>query len=219
MVVTGAPQFETQDDSGFGNGIAPIPRWQVASILSSQDQDLGLDVDPVIGQILIRLRTVFHQPQPLTNMELHDLACFVMHRLLLLPPLSPTDTQRSAISESLRDALALYILTIHGATYYSHVDLSLAITMRLRNHLEILAGTEYPYDSLRLWILSVGLIASAGTSQRQWFITQTCIAVETLNLCTWDEVLTRLEVILWIQSPQTELFRQKWEDILRLMAG
>lgn len=221
MIVTGIPQFQTQDDFGIGEGIRPILHWQVASRdPNALEQNLGLDVDPAISQILSRLRIIFHPPAPpLTNMELHDLTCFVMHRLLLLPPFPSTDPQRSATSESLRSALALYILTIHGATYYAHVDLALAILERLKHHLTSLVTIDYIHDSLRLWILSVGLIASIGTPHRQWFVTQTCVAVEVLTIRTWDDVLDRLKDVLWIESLHEQLFRQKYEEIIRVMTG
>ncbi|KAF4974219.1 hypothetical protein FZEAL_8857 [Fusarium zealandicum] len=112
MLVTGVPQFPLQDDFGYGDGIAPIPQWSLASTgLNPQDTTLdGTDIDPALGDIFSRLRSIFHQPgaSQLTDTELHDLTCFVVHKLLLLPPVSPMESRQSAISECLRSRRNLH---------------------------------------------------------------------------------------------------------------
>ncbi|KAI4597551.1 hypothetical protein KJ359_004253 [Pestalotiopsis sp. 9143b] len=225
LIVTGAPQFQTQDDSGVGEGIGSIPPWQSASACSTFLHEFvpdDWDLDPAISSILSRLRVIFHQPQPthLTNTELHDLTCFVIHRLLLLPAFDTDDPELSAISECLRYSLVLYLLTIHGTTYYSHHDLSDNLLLQLKGHLEtVIRVKDIRGSSLGLWILSVGMIASCNTAYRQWFTAQGCLCAEALNLQTWDDVLLHLNNILWVQSPQENLFRQKWQEILKVMAG
>lgn len=221
MLVTGSPQFQTQDDSGFGSGVGPIPQWQLASTDSAQENSLeGLDLDPVMTNTLARLRNIFHDPRlaHLTNTELHDLTCFVMHRLLLLPLFSPANPKRSAVSECLRFALALYMLIIHGTTYYSHADLANRIMVHLKTNLKVLAWTNFVPDSVRLWVLSIGMEASNGTADGQWFIDQACTATVALSLHKWEDILSRLESILWIR-PQGEIFRQRWEEALMAMGS
>ncbi|KAF8853142.1 hypothetical protein BDZ45DRAFT_598946 [Acephala macrosclerotiorum] len=220
MLVTGSPQFQTQDDSGFGSGVGPILQWQLASTNPApRENSLGdLDLDPVMSNILTRLRNIFHDPRlsQLTNTELHDLTCFVVHRLLLLPPFSPADPKRSATSECLRFALALYTLIVHGTTYYSHADLANRIMAQLETSFKALAWTDFVPDSLSLWVLSVRMEASNGTGDDQWFIDQACTATVALSLHKWEDVLIRLKSILWIR-PQGELFRQRWEEVLIAM--
>src|SRR4051812_2550808 len=101
MLIMLGPQFETQDDFGEGPGIPPTPEWQ--SNPPDQQYELlelgGSEVDATVGDAFIRLRNIFRQAQrsPLAPTRLHDLACFVLHRLLAVNP-DENSTQTSAIS-------------------------------------------------------------------------------------------------------------------------
>ncbi|KAI1869780.1 uncharacterized protein JN550_005761 [Neoarthrinium moseri] len=219
-----ARMFPTKDDSGSGDGISPIRQWQLELGGSVSEREVlgDLDIDPALRNILIRLRAIFHQThQPsLTTTELHDLTCFVMHRLLMLPAFSPPDARRSATSECLRHALALYMLTIHGPTYYSHADLAKNITLQLKSYLETPNLLNDMYAPLRIWILTVAIMANTGTPYRQWFMAQACVALEAVHgLHTWEDIHDCLKGVLWVHSHQTELFKRKWEDILKIMTG
>ncbi|TVY89827.1 hypothetical protein LAWI1_G005890 [Lachnellula willkommii] len=218
MLVTGAPQFQTQDDFGFGSGIGSIPQWQLAGLDSENMALADLDVDPAMSNIISRLRIIFHEPRfsRLTSTELHDLTCYVSHKLLLLPPLSPANPIRSAISECLRYALALYMLILHGTTYYSHADLASTIMIYLKTHLEALARMNYVHGPLGTWAISMGMVAGVGTKDHQWFMDQARMAKIAFGLQTWEDVLVSLENILWIRTEQPELFRQKWREILKV---
>jgi hypothetical protein len=221
MLVTVAPQFEAQDDSGHGTGIAPIPQWQLA-LAGPVPQQLTFDnieIDHTINNILVRLRNIFHHERisSLTSTDLHDLVCFVLHKLLLLLPLSPENPEQSAVFECFRYAIALYLLTIHGTTYYSHDDLANSMILQLKSHLETLLLTNYIHSSAGIWLLSVGLAATVGTPNRKWFISQACTAATVLGLNTWEEVLVRLETIFWIPQ-QDEPVQQKWEVIFKLLS-
>jgi hypothetical protein len=222
MLVMETPQFPTQDDSGFGSGIGSIPQWQLASMTpDSQAKTLDdLDVDPDISNVLLRLRSIFHQPwlSCLSNTELHDLTCFVVHRLLLLPPLSLANAKRAAISECLRYAMALYMLIIHGTTYYSHANLANTIILQLQCHLDALAQTDYIHGPLEIWILSVGMVVTIGNGCHR-FTDQACAAAIALRLLTWEDVFVHLESILWLRTQQgEELFRARWEEIFKAAA-
>ncbi|KUJ17660.1 uncharacterized protein LY89DRAFT_707125 [Mollisia scopiformis] len=217
LLVTGTPQFQTQDDSGDRTGIGPIPQWHLASKdTPSQQLTLDhLDINPVMSNILSHLRNIFHDPHlsNLTTTELHDLTCYVVHKLLLLPPFSTVDTKQSSTSECLRYALALYMLIIHGTTYYSHVDIENAIMVQLKTNLKTLIWTN-DFDSLKLWFISIGMAAAGDTADHQWFLDQACIATTALGLQVWDDVLLRLQSILWIRMQQGALFQQRWEEVL-----
>lgn len=223
MLVTEAPQFEIQDDSGLGTGIASSSQWQLA-LTGPDPLDLTIDdieIDPTISNILIRLRNIFHHERvsTLTNTDLHDLTCFVLHKLLLLSPLSSDNPKQSAVSECFRYAIALYMLTIHGTTYYSHEFLANNMIRQLKGHLEPLLLTDYMRSSVGVWILSVGLAATVGTPHRKWFISQACTAAMALGLQTWEEVLVRLETVFWTRAQQQEDgVRHKWEEILKVLS-
>ncbi|KAL7920673.1 hypothetical protein ACQKWADRAFT_152349 [Trichoderma austrokoningii] len=217
MLVMGAPQFPAKDDFGHGDGISPIPQWQLASTDAETPRGIfdDLNINPALGSILSRLKTIFQDPRHsnLTNTALHDLTCYVIHRLLLLPPLMDGNPMQSAASECLRHAAALYMLIIHGTTYYSHAGLAHIIIFQLRYHLMALAGTSYMHEPHLIWALSVGMVSTIGGEGHQWFLDETCVAAETLDLKTWEHVLMMLQRILWIRVPQGELFCQNWNEV------
>lgn len=227
MIVTQSPQFPTQNDSGFGDGISPILQWQEAATSLQNPVPPPLDnlhLDSEIGEILFRLRSIFHSPRrlELSNTDLHDLACFVLHRLLLWSPQSTQcDILEAAeISQCVRYAVALYMLIIHGPTYFSHALLQANATLQLRVHLESsLTSLLLSHGSLALWLLSVGMVASDDTSGRCWFTAQARIAASALDLYIWEDMSIRLEEVLWLKTEQTEcLFRQRWEEVWAITA-
>lgn len=217
MLVMGYPQFPTQDDFGVGNGIDPIPQWQLGPARLSLDlQDLdNLNLDPAISNILGRLRNIFHESRisRLSTADLHDLTCFVVHRLLLLPSPSHALSLPSILSDCLRYAMIVYMLTIHGPTYYSHAEILNSATTKLKGCLQtLLAPTPFD-DTLRVWLFSVGMVASMGTKECQWFMEQAAASAIALNSHDWDDLLVHLKTILWLEIRQGELFRQKWVEI------
>ncbi|CAO2651657.1 Nn.00g042270.m01.CDS01 [Neocucurbitaria sp. VM-36] len=227
MILMKSPQFPTQDNLSAGGGIAPIPQWEEAGtsmrdIISPALDDI--DLDPAISDILFRLRNLFHEPQRfyLSSTDLHDLACFVLHRLL---PQSTPSTLNDilpvpALSDCVRYGLVLYILIIHGSTYFSHAQLQYNATVQLRYHLENLSALLLPKSGpLTLWLLSVGMVASDGTPESDWFMTQFRTAADTSGLSAWDDIQNHLKEILWSHSQQLDyVFRQRWEETWRFTA-
>ncbi|KAM0425782.1 hypothetical protein ACHAPT_009032 [Fusarium lateritium] len=216
MLVTGAPQFPIQDDLGIGDGVCPTLQWLLASpdLESPSEAIDDLDIDPAMADILTRLRSISQEASNLSGTELHDLTCFVVHKLLLLPPHSTEDLQQSAISESLRYAMALYMLIIHGTTYYSDIGLVMTIMPQFRRYLEVLVGSSEVDESLKLWIFSVGMVSSIDPINRKWFTEQACRTATALKIQTWEDVLVQLKRTLWMETPRGAIFQKQWEDIL-----
>ncbi|KAG4257306.1 hypothetical protein FPRO04_08362 [Fusarium proliferatum] len=215
LLVTGSPQYAIQDDLGIGDGVGPTLQWLLASsFLEIQDPVVdALLLNREIGDILTRLRGIFHQPNALSliGTELHDLTCFVVHKLLLIPPL-----QNSPQSECLRCAIALYMLIIHGTTYYTHTELANSIIQRLKSQLQPLAGKTGSvfFGSLQIWVLSVTIISATDPTDIQWLIYAAKIAANAMGLQCWDDVVVHLQNILWLETERAEVFRQQWEAIL-----
>ncbi|KAL3451140.1 hypothetical protein BJX65DRAFT_269029 [Aspergillus insuetus] len=248
MLVMGHPQFNTQDDHGIGDGIPIVPEWQMdltssssPSLTSSHLNDSlpinELDIDPTVKNILLRLRTAFDRAQhtgfPPTR--LHDLTCFVIHRLLLSAPLSTSpscpatqaQTEPCPATESVRYAIILYMFIIHGPTYYSHAVIMDAIVGRFIGSLTApdLDAVNQTQDSsscsnsLDVWCTAIGLVASAGTSSYSWFLQRaqsfTNIPESYSQLHTWADVLAHIRSILWMDTPQAEgIFRPHWDALL-----
>ncbi|KAI3579093.1 hypothetical protein IWW34DRAFT_805716 [Fusarium oxysporum f. sp. albedinis] len=215
LLVTGSPQYAIQDDLGIGDGVGPTLQWLLASsFLEIQDPVINtLHLDRDIADILTRLRGIFHQPNALNLLgtELHDLTCFVVHKLLLIPPL--TDSPQS---ECLRCAMTLYMLIIHGTTYYTHTELANSIIQRLKSQLQPLAGKtgNVFLGSLQIWVLSVTIVSATDPTDIQWLIYAAKIAANAMSLQSWDDVVVHLQNILWLETERADVFRQQWEAIL-----
>ena len=216
MLIMQRPQFEAQDDIGTGNGIPPISEWQ--SDPTTSDELLSLydfDIDPAIGNAFMRLRSVFQQAcrSPLPPTRLHDLACFVIHRLLS-PNLSAETAELSPMSESLRCGLALYMFIVQGPTYYSHAVILHDITTRFLSHLKQCQATLGLYDSIDTWFVSIGLVASTGTPHYEWFMHQARTVAVSLQITLWEDIFRKIKDILWLDTSEGEAtFRSHWDAV------
>jgi hypothetical protein len=218
MLIMGHPQFETQDDVGIGDGIPPIPEWQLDSTALHDDLSelSSIDIENPVRNVFARLRNVFQRAQriPFPTTRLHDLTCFVVHRLLL----SASDTanpQSSPITECIRYAIILYMFIIQGLTYYSHAVIFNTIVTRFMEHLKQLESTPCIYDSLDVWLLAIGMGASTGTTHYRWFMERAWAMAASLQLGNWNDALARIKRVLWLETLQGEdIFRPHWDAIL-----
>jgi hypothetical protein len=220
MIVMQSPQFVTQDDSGFGDGIAPTPLWYRAAAFTASASTASLDalgIDSVIHDALCRLRVLFHEPEQfvMSTTEFHDLTCFVLHRLLD-PTMDWTRNKDSVMpsrSEGVRLATALYLLTVHGPTYFSHAGLQYNLASQLKAQLSNCLDSLLSIDkSLAIWTLSIGLVATSGTPDHEWFSTQAVTAASLPSAHQWQDILPHLKNILWVERQHTEyIFRQAWQ--------
>ncbi|KAG7125995.1 hypothetical protein HYQ44_001035 [Verticillium longisporum] len=158
MLIMGHPQFETQDDAGIGDGIPPIPEWQLEPVgLDDCHVDLApYEIDYAVSNVVGRLRSVFRQAEQVhfSTTRLHDLTCFVVHRLLRTSP-DPPMSAPSPMSQCLRYATALYMFIIQGPTYYPHTVIMGDVIRKLIENREQLDPS--PFD---IWIFTIGLAAS-----------------------------------------------------------
>lgn len=209
MLIMGHPQFETQDDVSIGDGIPPIPEWQVDGDPAQDLYDIdSIDVDDQVKNVLVRLRRVFERAQhtPLTSTRLHDLTCFVVHRLL------SSDTQ-SPLTECIRHAIILNMLIIQGPTYYSHGVILDMILTRFRVNMVNLDSTFRERDALDVWFVSMGMVASAGTTHYRWFKGRRAQAGPR----AWGNAFVGIKSVLWTEALQSrEVFRAHWEAVLEV---
>ncbi|KAJ5521820.1 hypothetical protein N7527_005935 [Penicillium freii] len=217
MLIMGHPQFETQDDFGIGDGLPPIPEWQFDSAaLDDQLFDLRpIDVDYAVKNVFNRLRNIFQRVRniPFPATQLHDLTCFVIHRLLLSAP-ATTMPLPSSMTESIRYGIILYMFIAQGPTYYSHAVILNTILTRFMDNLDHLASTPCVYDSLDVWFAAVGMVASAGTAHHQQFMNRARDIAATLQLENFGDTLIHIKTVLWLEKPQSEdLFRSHWGTI------
>lgn len=218
MLIMGYPQFGTQDDAGVGDGIPPIPEWQLSPTTTGSDIShlSSVGVDCTVSNVLIRLRNVFHRAHyiPFPPTQLHDLTCFVVHRLLLSAP--NTETSRVLpILECIRYAIVLYMLIIHGPTYYSHAVLLNAILTHFMEHFEQFEAMPHESDSLDTWLLAIGMVASTGTPHYRWFVERASALAVLLQLQNWNDALVRIKSVLWLETLQGEdIFRSHWDAVL-----
>ncbi|KAK8856537.1 C6 zinc finger domain-containing protein [Apiospora arundinis] len=216
LIVTGSPQFPVQDDDGCGDGLSPIPQWRPTPIEPEPLSIHAPGLEPRVRSILARLNQVVQESQigGLSTTDLHDLTCYVIHRLLLLPSETKQYSQSSVISECLRHAMILYMFIIHGPTYFPHTAMMNGITPQLKSGLEALFAMGRKYDEVILWLVSVGLVASVDTTEHQWFRSRAAESSLVLGLYTWKDVLAQMKVVLWLDTPLGSSFRRKWEELL-----
>jgi len=219
MLITGHPQFETQDENGTGNGIPSIPEWHLDSSTCDHHhlELVKLLIDETVRSIFVRLHKVFRKAHgtPITTTQLHDLTCYVIHRLL--PTSSGSDALSSSpLTECMRYAIVLYMFITHGTTYYPHTFIFNRTLVQFKDQLEKLMPSPWLYDSLGVWLLSIGLVASTGTLHYQWFLERARVIATFLQLQCWDEVYVHVKSVLWLETPQGEYsFRPHWENMLR----
>jgi hypothetical protein len=216
MLIMRQPQFDTQDDFGTGSGIPPIPEWQLDSSETAENTwYLEEDCcDTITKNVFVRLDHVFRQANrtSLSSTRLHDLASFVIHRLLSATP-DPQAPQPAPYSECIRYALVLYMFIIQGPTYYSHAVIMQDIVTRYVNNLEQLESTFRVYDTIDVWLHAVGLVASAGTAEYSWFTNRTAMITASMALIGWEDVLARVKNVLWLNIPNGEaMFRSHWDE-------
>jgi hypothetical protein len=227
MIITQTPQFLARNEHGPDDGIAPIPRWYEASSNINDSVPTVLHtplLDPEIADVLCRLHNLFDSSQyQLSSNDLHDLTCYAIHRLLLWEPKLQTDGVMCDLTTSgiVRHATVLYLLIIHGPTYFSHAHLQYATALKLQAQMEYSwLNMLFNHGNLTLWLLSVGMVAAAGIPEGQWFTSQAHKAAEALDLRTWDDVVCRLRGIVWLDSAAAESsFQQKWQEAWALVPG
>jgi hypothetical protein len=215
MLIMGHPQFSTQDDVGIGDGLPPIPEWQFDATALPDDFSAlsSIDVDYAVRNVFIRLRHVFQRAQHIhfPTTRLHDLTCFVVHRLLL----STADPQSSPGTECMRCAIILYMFIIQGPTYYSYAVIMNTIVTRFMAQLQHLESTPRLHDSLDVWFLAVGMVASTGTSYYLWFMERARDVAASLQLGSWNDALVHVKNVLWLETLQgEEIFQLHWDAVL-----
>lgn len=215
MLVTRKPQFDTQDDVGIGDGIPPIPEWQY-DYVPFDTQYCGIEngqVNPNILNVLARLRAIFQRAHcaPISPTRLHDLACFVIHRLLKIDSENPT----LALTECLRYAIALYMFILQGTTYFSHAVILNELSTRLVEYFQILETDLGEACSFHIWVCSIGMVASVGTESYMLYTNKAAVYANYLNIESWYDVCGHMANVLWLETPDTiESFRSHWDSVI-----
>ncbi|KAI9150299.1 hypothetical protein HJFPF1_10058 [Paramyrothecium foliicola] len=223
MLVSGYPRFSTQDDKGVGDGIPPIAEWQADhQLLDKEVVDIiGCDVDQEVLNVLTRLRRIFQRAEltPIQPTQLHDLTCFIVHRLL------PTRegeamNEQTLITECIRDAILLFMFVTQGPTYYSHTVILDTIIARQMANINLLDSGKCERNSLDVWFVAIGLVAAVESLQYQWWIERATSIALQLGIGSWLEVLCHIKSILWLQTPHGEKsFQIHWDPMLRALSS
>ncbi|KAF3480343.1 uncharacterized protein GIQ15_05690 [Arthroderma uncinatum] len=200
MIVMGHPQFETQDDVGVGDGIPLIPEWQLD--LAGLHDDLPsklsyIEISYTVWNVFIRLRNAFKRAKrvPLPATQLHDLTCFVIHRLLL-PVAEIPIPRESPITECIRYSTVLYMFIVQGPTYFSHAVIFNTILTRFMEYVVKLESESRSYDSL------------------DWLTEKVKAVAASLHLGSWGDVLIHINSVLWLETLRDgDTFRPHWDAI------
>ena len=214
MLIMGHPQFDTQDDMGTGHGIPPTPEWQLSlnAIHEAPPELTYVDIDEEVKEVFIRLRSVFQRAQqiPFTSTRLHDLAGFVIHRLL--PSARDMANETEPLTECVRYAIILYMFIMQGPTYFTHAVIFSQILGRFVDHLQ--RREQDTQDSIDVWFLAVGMVASTGTPHYSGLRDTAKATAVSLHLSTWDIASAHIKNTLWLETRQGEgIFRPHWDAI------
>lgn len=214
MIITGAPQFPTQNDDGVGEGVGTIPEWTTIRIPDLQDLPLSrTSMDAETWNIYTRIHGIFKRSdsKPLTPTRLHDLTSFAIHRLLTPLPTDPGSFSNEA-SSCLRLGITIYMLLIQGPTYYTHLGLMQRVLAQLA--LRLSPGQPL-LSSLDPWLVAVGLAAAHNTTLYQSFQNMAMSRSEYLQLGAWSDCSQRIKDVLWLQVPDKEsIFQSHWDTAL-----
>ncbi len=218
MLIMGHPQFPVQDDGGTGEGIPPIAEWHMCPSALEDDTvpELSWIIDDdTVKTALVRLRCVFRcaEAEAFSGTKIHDLAIFVTHQLLLSAP-DTKDLSSSPATECSRYALILYMFMIQGPTDYSHLVILNSILTKFTRHLDQFESISHVYDSLDIWLLMIGMMASAGTPNYSHFTRKTRDACDYLELTDFYDALTYMKSICWLGGTRgEELLRPLWDAV------
>ncbi|KAG9189208.1 hypothetical protein G6011_06076 [Alternaria panax] len=223
LILTQTPQFNVQDDVHLGDGIAPIPQWFEPQT-TSRDQFpsgfLDLELDPDISDVFLRLHHLSHlsHEDKLSTTDLHDLTCYVLHKLLAWSPdkSQPGSLSLVSTSQCIRYAIALYMLAIHGPTYFSHAHLQSSLVMELKSNIgSLISISAITHGPLALWVFTVGVVASQDALTSAWFTAKAMPVARDLELHSWDDFSQCIKGVLWYKTQRgEEQFRQRWEEAL-----
>jgi hypothetical protein len=149
------------------------------------------------------------------------LTCYILHKLLAWSPDTSQPGNLSLISTShcIQYAIALYMLIVHGPTYFSHMHLQSSLVMELKSNLGSLPPTSaILHGPLALWIFTVGMVASQDASTCAWFTTKAMPIARDLELYSWDEISQCIKGVLWYRTQHAEeQFRRLWEEALSII--
>jgi hypothetical protein len=88
------------------------------------------------------------------------------------------------------------------------------ILRRFETQLQTLETELRTYDSLSVWLLTIGMAASTGTEHYHQLSGRARVVAASLQLSGWHEVTVHIESVLWLKTSQDEqLFRPHWDNI------
>lgn len=212
MLILGVPQYNTQDDDGTGDGIGPIAEWSITRSIDPTAVS-EQDVRPNTWNVFARLYGIFHRANhtPLPLLRLHDLTCFVVHRLLSPTALEPPF---STISDCIRCTTILYVLILQGPIYYSHAEILYKTTARLLMQLQSRVPSQMSAP-LNFWLVAVGLVASHNTPSYGPIQNMVRSLSRASGLQSWKEASPFVKSVLWLEAPHTEyVFQSHWDIAL-----
>lgn len=206
MLVTGHPQFRTQNNRGRGSGIPVIPEWLLEPSYDTNGlpEDIRDDIDDAAWDVFMRLRNIFKSTsaRAFGNTRLHDLACFTIHRLL--PSAAELEEASfSPLTECLRYSIIIYMFVMQGPTYYSHDVILDTVLSRLSTHMDLSWAAKQMYNVLDVWFLAVAMVAASGTRHYDGFEAKARIVASTLELDIVD-VKKHIRGVLWLNKEGAE---------------
>ena len=88
------------------------------------------------------------------------------------------------------------------------------LVLKLKYYLTSIPSFTGLPDALHIWLFSMGMAASIGTEENEWFVSQCSAISGQMGIHSWEKVNKLLKEVLWLEGMSAEIFHQAWEQIL-----
>lgn len=139
------------------------------------------------------------------NVSYYDNTCICLQYDLLLVE------SRNAIEGAWKIAGLIFMTTFTRSRpfYGSHCAV---LSSKLRTYLDEALGSLKDRKEI-VWLAFMGGLASLETKDRRWFIEKLQHIVQICGFCTWSEIKTMLQQILWLDTLHEGPGIQLWEEL------
>jgi hypothetical protein len=153
----------------------------------------------------------------LKDLDLYS-TVLILQRLLQTKPDADPGSHAARITECCRFAGAILLFFPFKNLYLDPTLLINSLVHKLQTALgSIVPRLLNGNNKLLIWLLSVGGIATLNLpAERDWFVSHLAESAAELELKSWDEMKSCLEMVVWIDAIDDYQLRQLWEEVINV---
>jgi hypothetical protein len=224
LLLTLEPQFPREELTD----VREPPQWLIEISESSRASGLlffeEYGVCKKISDILLEIRYLSRffpvQPEDIScpgfdHLDLHSKICLILQRLLQTETDAEAGSQAACITECCRFAAAIFLFLPFDNHYPDPTLLNNSLVHKLQIALGKITPCSSNRNKLLVWLFSVGGVAALNLpAERDWFVGHLAELITKLELKSWDEIKSCLEMVIWINAMGDEPFHQLWNEVL-----